>query len=190
LPYAHGMLWSLPLLGKPHKHGHGEGPRSFRLIDGPASMGQQQEWQTLREHVGLTDSRGNTVEGVCLHTVLRQAQKKTSGATAARRLDSLTALHDSSGPLKSAQQHKAHLVSCASRASSIWLTALPIQIAPHVRCGSEALVDPPLGYAAPNFFKQAEKRPQICPQNCRSKLSHGLQATTFLLQLGAKSCDQ
>jgi hypothetical protein len=108
------------------------------------------------------------------------------GATAAHRLRSLTALHDGSGPLKRAQQHKARILSCASRASSIWLTALPIHNAltlsnsafcnafqfrlglpprpiraPHVRCGCGALVDPAPGSAAPDFFQHAQKCPQL-----------------------------
>ena len=98
--------------------------------------------------------------------MLLQAQKDTSRATAASRLRSLTVLHDGGSPLKRAQQ-QACLLSCASRASSIWLTALPIHTtvtlsnnaycnafqfrlglaprpleAPRVRCGCGALADP------------------------------------------------
>ena len=110
----------------------------------------------------------------------------TSKATAASRLRSITALHDGSSPLKCAQQHKARLLSCASRASSIWLTALPIHNAltlssdafcnafqfrlglslrpmhaPRVRCGCGAIVDPPPGSSEPDFFQHAQKCPQL-----------------------------
>ena len=89
-------------------------------------------------------------------------------------------------PLKRAQQHKARLLSCASRASSTWLTALPIHTAltlsnsalrnafqlrlglhpwplaaPRVRCGCGALVDPPPGRSDPDFFQHAQKCPQL-----------------------------
>ena len=130
--------------------------------------------------------RGEVVDDVCLRTVLPQAQTDTSRATAASRLRSITALHDGSSPLKRAQQHKARLLSCASRATPICLTALPIRnaltlsnsafcnafqfrlgLSPHpmhalrVRCGCGALVDPPLGSSETDFFQHAQKCPQL-----------------------------
>ena len=57
--------------------------------------------------------RGEAVDNVRLRTVLPQAQKDTSQATAAR------CLHDGSSPLKRAQQHKSRMLSCGSLASSI-----------------------------------------------------------------------
>ena len=128
------------------------------------------------------------VDVVCLRVVLPQAQTETdtSRATAASRLLSITALLDGSSQLKRAQQHKAHLLSCASRASSICLTALPIRNAltlsnsafcnafqsrlglsprpmhaPRVRCGCKALVDHPPGSPEPYFFQHAQKCPQL-----------------------------
>ena len=140
----------------------------FRSFDGPAGAGLRQEWSQIRAYVGLTDPCGEVVDDVCLRTVLPQAQRDTSRATATSRLLSITDLHNGSSPLKRAQQHKARILSCASRASSMWLTALPIHNeltlsnnafystfqfrlglsprtihAPRVRCGCGALVDPP-----------------------------------------------
>ena len=80
----------------------------------------------LRTHVGLSDPRGDVADDICLRTVLPQAQRDTSRATAARRLRSITDLHNESSPLKCAEQHNACMLSCASRALSIWLTALPM----------------------------------------------------------------
>ena len=116
----------------------------------------------------MLGSPTEVVDDVCLRTVLPQAQTDTSRATAASRLRSITALHDGSSQLKRAQQHEAHLLSYASRASSICLTALPIHNAltlsnssccntfqfrlglsprpmdaPRMRCGCKALADPP-----------------------------------------------
>ena len=69
----------------------------------------------LRTHVGLSDPRGDVADDICLRTVLPQAQRDTSRATAARRLRSITDLHNESSPLKRAQQYKARLLSCASK---------------------------------------------------------------------------
>ena len=80
----------------------------------------------------------------------------------------------------------AGMLSCASRASSVWLTARPIHNAltlsnsaicntfqfrlglsprpmhaPRVRCGCRALIDPPPGSPEPNFFQHAQKCPQL-----------------------------
>ena len=161
-------------------------PEQFRPLDGSAGAGLRQERSKLRAYVGLTDPRGEVVDDVCLRTVLLQAQRDTSRATAASRLRSITDLHNGSSPLKRAQQHKARMLSCASRASSIWLTALPIHNAltlsnsafcnafqfrlglsprpmhaPRVRCGCGALVDPPPGSPEPDFFQHAQKCPHL-----------------------------
>ena len=101
-------------------------PEQFWPSDGPASAGLRQEQSQLRTHVGLSGPRGEVVDDVCLRTVLPQSQTGTSRATAASHLRSITAFHDGSSPLKRARQHKARLLSCASRGSWIWLTALPI----------------------------------------------------------------
>ena len=113
-------------------------PEQFRPFDGPAGAGLLgygavqpripgvvQEWSQLRAYVGLTDPRGGVVDDVCLRTVLPQAQRDTSRVTATSRLLSITDHHNGSSLLKCAQQHKARMLSCASQASSIWLTALP-----------------------------------------------------------------
>ena len=144
-------------------------PPQFRPFDGPAGPRMREEWGALQRHLGRADSQGVAVDDVCIRSALPMAQKDTSKAAAASRLRSLTSLHDDEGgPLRRAQQHKARLLSCASRASSIWLTALPIHNAftlcnsafcnafkfrlgiaprpmqaPRVRCGCGALVDPP-----------------------------------------------
>ena len=156
-------------------------PEQFRPFHGPAGTGLRQEWFQLRDHVGLTDPRGEAVDAVCLRTVLPQAQKDTSRATAASRLRSITSMDDRTSPLKRAQQHKARRLSRSSRASSIWLAALPIHNAltfsnavqfrlglyprpmhaPRVRCGCGALVDPPPGSPEPDLFQHAQKCPQL-----------------------------
>ena len=156
--------------------------------------------------MGLTDPLGEAVHAVCLHTVLPQAQKDTSRATAASRLRSITSMHDGTSPLKCAQQQKARMLSCASRASPIWLTALPIHNAltfskgafrnllqfqlglsprpmhaPRVRCGCRALamVDPL--QAHPTSFSTLKSAPRSPP--------HGLRATIFSVGLDARSCN-
>ena len=136
-----------------------------------------------------------------------QAQKDTSRATAASRLRSLTAFHDGGSPLTRVQQHKARLFSCASRASSIWLTALPIHNvltlsnsafcnafqfrlglprwpleAPRVRCGCGPLVDPRRGRPTQTSSNTPKRAPNSSP--------HDLRATTFSEELGARSCSR
>ena len=101
-------------------------PEQFRPFDGPAGAGLRQESSQLCTHVGLSNPCGEVVDAVCLRMVLTQAQKDTSRATTGSRLWSITALNNGSSPLKRAQEHKAGTLSCASRMSSIWLTALPI----------------------------------------------------------------
>ena len=78
-------------------------PAPFHPFNGPNGEGLRKEWQALRHHVGLEDSRGVVVDRVCLHHVLPQARKDMSRATAASHLRSLTALHDGGSPLKRAQ---------------------------------------------------------------------------------------
>ena len=150
--------------------------------------------------------RREVVDDVCLCTVLPQAQRDTSRAAAASRLRSITDLHNGSSPLKRAQQHKARMLSCASRASSIWLTALSVHDgltlgnsafcnafqfrlglsprlmhAPRVLCGCRALVDPLPGSYEPDFFQHAQK--------CPSSPLQGLRATIFSVELGSRSCN-
>ena len=101
-------------------------PEQFRPFDGLDGAGIPQEWSQLRAYVVLADPRGEAVDDVCLRIVLPQAQRDTSRATAGSHLRFITDLHNGSSSLKRAQQHKAIMLSCASRASSIWLTAQPI----------------------------------------------------------------
>ena len=123
------------------------------------------------------------ISDLVVHTIV---PRDTSKATAASRLQSITTLHEGSSLLKRAQQHKARLLSGASRASSIWLTGLPIHnaltlsnsafcnafqfrlgLSPRpmhalrVRCGCGALVDPPPGSSRRDFFQHAQKCPQL-----------------------------
>ena len=151
-------------------------PEQFRPFDGPASAGLCQEWSQL------TDPRGEVVDDVCLRTVLLQAQRDTSRATAASSLRCITNLHNGSSPLKRPQQHKARMISCASRATSIWLTALPIHNAltlsnsafcdsfrirwgcppaPCTRYTCDAAAGPWLMPLQPDFFQHAQKWPQL-----------------------------
>ena len=110
-------------------------------------------------------------------------------------------MHDGTSPLKRAQQHKARMLICTSRASLSGLTALPIHNAltlsisafgnafqfrlgpsprpmhvPRVRCGCGALVDPPPCSPEPtscSTLKRADRAPSSPP--------HGLRATIFFV---------
>ena len=109
-------------------------------------------------------------------------------------------MHDGTSPLKRAQQHKARMLICTSRASLSGLTALPIHNAltlsisafgnafqfrlgpsprpmhvPRVRCGCGALVDPPPGSPDPDFCQHAQKCHQLAA--ARSLRHNSLFAT-------------
>jgi hypothetical protein len=100
-PLTHGGLCSLPLLGIPHERGHGEAPRAIPAFQQPC-------WRGVATRMA---DAARTCRSYRLPRRYRGWSMRTQGPVTGTE-----------GHL----QHNVRLLSCASRASSIWLTSLPV----------------------------------------------------------------
>ena len=101
-------------------------PEQFRPLHGPAGAGLRQEWSQLRTHVGSPTPVGRwLMMFACARSCRKPRQTPQEPPQAAACGQSL---HSTTGAARSSV-HSNTRRACsagASRASSIWLTALPI----------------------------------------------------------------
>jgi hypothetical protein len=107
-----------------------DGPDQFKPFAGPTAPALKQIWQTLHAETAasnLWSEETLNVDSDCINKVLPGVQQTFSRFEADRRGQQLMTSFNGSG--MEGLQHQARLRSCASRASSAWIEALPTSAA-------------------------------------------------------------
>ena len=192
LPMHHGPALTVPVRGLRHTPRRWRSPKlpwralrkNFAPSTAPTGEGLRQEWQSLRDHVGLEDPRGRSLI-VCVFAKCSHKPRKTRHAPPQAACDLLlrssreqafearTAARSPSVELRlQSLLHLAHHPAHPQRPHAqqqLVLQPVPVSAgsapraleAPRVRCGCGALVDPPPGSSGPNFLQHAQKCPQL-----------------------------